>query len=82
MHLQYIDNNPTNHMVMRLTLAVSLIEPRPRIKTRQPVVASTRLSEFPRGPKILPTKLNCRIHELLTLVSDQGRAQLVGGLNY
>jgi len=44
---------------------VSLIEPRPRIKTRQPVVASTRFSEFPRGPKILPTKLNCRIHRLL-----------------
>jgi hypothetical protein len=29
------------------------------MKTRQPVDASTRFRELPRGPKMRPTKLNC-----------------------
>lgn len=37
---------------------MSFIEPFPLIYTRQPVVTSTRFSEFPRGPKSRPTKLN------------------------
>lgn len=33
--------------------------PRPLIKTRQSVLASTRFREFPLGPRRRPTKLNC-----------------------
>lgn len=41
------------------TLPGSLIEPFPLMYTRQPVEASTRFSELPRGPRSRPTKLNC-----------------------
>lgn len=38
----------------------SLMLPRPLIKTRHSVVASTRLREFPLGPRRRPTKLYCK----------------------
>ena len=35
------------------------MEPFPRMKTRQPVDASTSFRELPLGPRMRPTKLNC-----------------------
>jgi hypothetical protein len=43
-----------------VTFSVSLMEPFPLIKTRQPVDASTRFRELPLGPRMRPTKLNYR----------------------
>lgn len=40
------------------TRAGSLMLPRPLIRTRHSVLASTRLREFPLGPRRRPTKLN------------------------
>jgi hypothetical protein len=42
-----------------ITFPGSFMEPFPLMKTRQPVDASTRFRELPRGPKMRPTKLNC-----------------------
>lgn len=41
------------------TFFLSLMEPFPRTIILQPVSASSCLAVSPRGPKILPTKLNC-----------------------
>ncbi|RDY13510.1 hypothetical protein CR513_01551, partial [Mucuna pruriens] len=49
----------TNNEMFILTLVGSLMLPRPLIKTRHSVVASTRFREFPLGPRRRPTKLNC-----------------------
>ena len=43
-----------------VTFSVSLMEPFPLMKTRQPLDASTRLRELPLGPRMRPTKLNWR----------------------
>lgn len=48
----------STHQGRENTLSKSFIEPFPLINTRQPVVASTRFSELPLGPRSLPTKLN------------------------
>lgn len=42
-----------------ITLVGSFMLPRPLIRTRHSVVASTRLREFPLGPSNRPTKLYC-----------------------
>lgn len=42
-----------------ITFAGSLMLPRPLIRIRQSVLASTRLREFPLGPRSRPTKLYC-----------------------
>jgi len=44
-----------------ITLIGSLMLPLPLIRTRQSVLASTRLREFPLGPKRRPTKLYCKL---------------------
>lgn len=44
----------------KLTFFLSLMEPLPRTIILQPVSASSCLAVSPRGPRILPTKLNCK----------------------
>jgi len=43
-------------------LSLSRIEPFPRTIILQPVSISSCLAVMPRGPRILPTKLNCTQH--------------------
>lgn len=43
-----------------ITLVGSLMLPRPLIRTRHSVLASTLLREFPLGPRRRPTKLYCK----------------------
>src|SRR4029434_8630667 len=49
-------------MKERLTFFLSLMEPFPRTIILQPVSASSCFAVKPRGPRILPTKLNCKTH--------------------
>jgi hypothetical protein len=44
----------------QLTFFLSLIEPLPLTMILQPVSCSSCLAVIPRGPNILPTKLNCK----------------------
>ena len=44
-----------------LTLVLSLMDPLPLTKILQPVSCSNCLAVIPLGPRILPTKLNCKI---------------------
>lgn len=43
-----------------VTFSLSLMEPLPRIDIFVRVSSCRRFNEFPRGPRSLPTKLNCR----------------------
>ena len=53
---------PTNYpKKMSNTFPESFTEPRPRMYTLHSVMASTLFKEFPRGPKIRPTKLYCQV---------------------
>lgn len=44
--------------LVTLTFFLSLIDPLPRTMILQPVNCSNSLAVIPRGPNILPTKLN------------------------
>ena len=50
----------TTKIILVVTFVGSLMLPRPRMRTRQSVLASTLLREFPLGPRRRPTKLNCK----------------------
>lgn len=51
------------------TFFLSLMEPFPRTIILQPVSASSCLAVSPRGPRILPTKLNCTKEEKHTRIT-------------
>lgn len=51
--------NKKENKQQKLTFFLSLMEPLPRTIILQPVSASSCLAVSPRGPRILPTKLNC-----------------------
>jgi len=52
------------------TFCLSLIEPLPRTIILQPVSFSSCLAVKPRGPSILPTKLNCYAHRVMLLTKQ------------
>jgi hypothetical protein len=67
-----------------VTLSVSLMEPFPLMKTRQPLDASTRFRELPLGPRIRPTKLNWRkvkTQQVRVVYCTEGLKQVAEGIH-
>lgn len=59
-------------LIIQLTFFLSLIDPLPLTMILQPVSCSSCFAVMPRGPNILPTKLNCkkRINKILLIFYD------------
>lgn len=58
--IKYLLKSKKEKEKKKLTFFLSLMEPLPRTIILQPVSASSCLAVSPRGPRILPTKLNCK----------------------